>query len=415
MKWKKNQNLKPEIILKKLEELKQVNSDGSVSFSAFEYQNAMAALYSMVDFPKQFISLQNTNILKSAVSRAAKIGILNKDTVLNELKELTKIELSKKENKYSVLTSISMGLPLPIKSIKIGESNIKFYAHVYPKKYSTRIETLEHVNKTRKEKITELTPNQYTKIIISTKAKNELEAANKALNDFDLLRAIFCLFSNSGMELIGDQFSPINKIRLGEFHTVHNASGKNVNSSRYWFEPNYKIANIFRLQPNAVNNFEKNIKWCIKRLSECKYSEKLNNALLRYVRALDERDQNVALLQIWGALESLTAYEENNKGNLPRRCSFLYEDSEYHKQILEHLREYRNQSVHAGIRSEEVKNYCYQLQGYFFQLILFHLHRVNEFSTLAEANHFLDQPVNVEDLKKKKELLEKAIKYRQGE
>lgn len=415
MNWKKkNQNLKPEVILRKLEELKQVGNDNSVSFSAFEYQNAMAALYSMIDFPKQFISLQNIGILRNAVSNAAKLSKIDKDTVLNELKQLAKNELSKKEVKFNILTSFSMGLPLPIKNIKIGGSNIKFYVNDYPKKYLSRIDTLAYVNKKKVNQISELSPVQYTKIIITTKAKNELEAANKALNDFDLLRAIFSLFANSGMEIIGDQFSPINKIRLGEFHTIHNSSGKNINSSRYWFEPNYKQANIFKLQAKQVSRFEKNVKWCIEQLNKCKYSDKINNALLRYVRALDEKDQNVALLQIWGSLESLTAYEENSKGNLPKRCSFLYEDSEYHKQILEHLREYRNQSVHAGVRSEEVKHYCYQLQGYFYQLILFHLHRVNEFESLPEANHFLDQPVKIEEIKKKQELLEKVIKFRKG-
>lgn len=415
MKWKKNQNLKPEIILKKLNELKKVGSDNSVSFSSYEYQNAMAALYSMIDFPKQFISLQNSSLLKNAVSNSAKLGEINKDNVLNELKQLTKKELSKKEVKFNILTSFSMGLPLPVKSIKIGESSIKFYVNDYPKKYSSRIETMEYVNKNKINKITEFSSPQYTKIIITTKAKNELEAANKALNDFDLLRAIFSLFANSGMEIIGDQYSPINKIRLGEFHTVHDSSGKNLSINRYWFEPNYKQAIIFELQDKQVKLFTKNVKWCIEQLGKCRYSDKLNNALLRYVRAFDEKDQNVALLQIWGSLESLTAYEENNKGNLPKRCSFLYEDSEYHKQILEHLREYRNQSVHAGVRGEEVKHYCYQLQGYFFQLILFHLHRVNEFETLSEANHFLDQPVKLEELEKKQKVLEKVIKFRKGQ
>lgn len=257
MKWKKNQNLKPEVILRKLEELKQVGNDNSISFSAFEYQNAMAALYSMIEFPKQFISLQNISILKSAVSNTAKLGKIDKDTVLNELKQLAKKELSKKELTYNILTSFSMVSPLPVKSIKIAESTIKFYVNDYPKKYSSRIKTMEYINKNKIKKITEFDFSQYTKIIITTKAKNELEAANKALNNFDLLRAIFSLFANSGIEIIGDKYSPINKIRLGEFYTVHNSLGKNLSINRYWFEPNYKQATIFKLQDKQVKTISK--------------------------------------------------------------------------------------------------------------------------------------------------------------
>ena len=412
MNWKKNKNLKPEIILKKIDSIKSINEDGGVSYSGFEYQDSMAALYSMVNFPKQFISIQNTGLLSRAVSNVAKLGDLTKEKVLVELKSLAKQETAKREEKFSILTSVSIGAPLPIKNIKIGKSKIRFLQTDFPKKYITRKDSFKYVKRNKSD--FKLEPEQYTKVIISTKAKGKHEAANQCLNDFDLFRAALSLFANSSMELIGNQWSPINKIRLGGIHTIHDKTGKNMDPAMYWFEPNFVETVPFKLNTKNISRFRKNVKWVIKKLTECKYFDLLENALLRYVRALDESDQNVALLQIWGALESITAYEENSKGNLPKRCSYLYSEHKYHKQVLENLREYRNQSVHAGAKNEEVKSYCYQLQGYFIQIIFFHLHRVEEFSTLEEANGFLDQPVEIKELKHKRDLLNKAIKFRGG-
>jgi len=409
--WKSKKNLKPEILLKKLDELIKVGEDGSISFSAFEYQNNMAALYSMINFPEQSISMKNIILLKNSVSNAAKLGKIDKDNVLNELIKLNKEETSKQELEYNILTSISMDYQLPAEGLNIGKSNIKFFSDTYPLEFISRSETLKSINSKM-----EFEQKEYTKIIIKTKAKSEIEAINQSLDDLDLLRAIFSLFTNSIMMWrFTDMNSPINKIRLGQVHTIHDSSGKNINSTRYWYEPNYIENDIFTLQDPKKEVFEENVKFVIVQLEKCNYSQKIKNALLRYVRAFDEKNYNIALLEIWGSLESIIVPNESNKDNLSKRCSFLYKDGEYHKQILEHLREYRNQSVHDGIKNEEVKHYCYQVQSYFLQLILFHLHRVDDFKTLDEANNFLDQSTSIEKLEKEKKLLERVIKFRNGE
>ena len=69
------------------------------------------------------------------------------------------------------------------------------------------------------------------------------------------------------------------------------------------------------------------------------YNGRLIDALLRYVRALDGWDQELALTKVWAALESLVGVENARYDALVRRCSFLLENLDYHKQLLEHFRE----------------------------------------------------------------------------
>jgi len=409
--WKKR--FKPQVILDKISEIMNINEDGSISYSGFKYFELKATLYNMLTFPKHLTSIQNNGLVDRAITETVKSSSLTPNNLIKELQELFKKELNKKEKKYHLLSSISLVDPLPFKQINIGKSKIRFIASNYPKKYNDRKELIKKSR--RRYSMLQIPHAGYTNIIITTKSKSEHQAASQCLDDIDLLRSLMSIFANSGMEIVGNEWSPINKIRLGELHTLHKASGKNINLDTFWFEPNFEYINPYRLDTKKNKTFIKNIKWVIKQLEKCKYSNKLESALLRYVRAFDERDQNIALLHIWGALESITAYEENSKDKLPKRCAYLFSEYEYHKQILEHLREYRNQSVHAGDKNDQVKSYCYQLQGYFIEIIFFHLHRVNQFNTLEEANSFLDQPVEIKQLKYKRDLLNSVIKFRGGE
>lgn len=412
IKWKEKKNsLKPEIILNKIDKSIQVNEDGSISVDAFEYQNNIAALYSMISFPEQSIPIHNITLLQDAVSNVAKKAQVNKENTLKELQKLSKIENSKREFNYNILTSISIKYELPKEGLKIGSSTIKF-SKFFPHEFASRSESLTHLSS---EKLIE--QNNYTKVIIGIKAKTETEAFIKALNDLDLLRAIFSLFANDGMILIltRNPPKPINKIRLGQFHTIHNEMGKNISPSRFWYEPNFLETIIYSLNDDKKITFEKNVAYIISQLQKCNYQDKIKKALLRYVRAFDENNYNTALIEVWGSLELLTASNESNKDSLSRRCSFLFAETDYHKQILEHIREYRNQNIHEGLKNDEVKHYCYQAQSYLMQLILFHLAEVDKFNTLDEANKFLDLSTDINELNKQKELIEKAINFRKGE
>ena len=309
------------------------------------------------------------------------------------------------------MTSISINYELPSEGINIGKTNIKFFSE-YPPEFISRNKTLPYIKSEF-----ELEHLGYTKVIIEVKAKSEIEAINKALDDLDLFRSLLSFYSNNLMvfDFGSNTFSPINKVRLGQIHTIHNSSGKIINPKQYWYEANFIKNSIHSINSENIEDFSKKINFLISNFNTCKYSNKLKPSLLRYVRAFDEINYHVSLLEIWGSLEYLTASNENNKDNIIKRCSFIFQDSEYHKQILEHLREYRNESIHNGIKHDDVKYYCYQVQYYFSELILFHLNRTDLFSSLSDVNTFLDHSTNLDELNKKKSLLEKIIKYRNGE
>src|SRR5258706_13914367 len=104
------------------------------------------------------------------------------------------------------------------------------------------------------------------------------------------------------------------------------------------------------------------------------YKDVLHDALVRYVQALDESNQSSSLVKLVSALEILAVGRATTAEYdlvVKRAASIFVEDErDYHRQILEHLRESRNQLVHATT-DEETKTRCFQLQFYFFSMLRF--------------------------------------------
>lgn len=405
--WKKNKKLKPEIILEKIKSF-SILTDNVVSFKGYESYDAFPVLETMMDFPKTIDEVVRDSLLRTSVGIALKRNNLNsKISFIQILNEQIKRHLKAKENIYHILTSLSLTQPYPNRIITIDAVKIRLLKEGYPKKYKGRDKLIEKRVKDFKSKL-----NSYTDVIITTKAKTPAIAVTKCLRALDIIRAIWSFGANSAMELLGGQQGvPINKIKLGLAHTIHKNNGQLADGG-YWFDSNFGIVAPYKF--HSIKGFSRQFSSHLYQLEKSNYSEKLKDALQRYVRALDEKDSNTAFIKLWGAIESLVSPSHANYDLVTSRCSFLYSESDYHKQVLEHLREKRNQNIHIGELSIKSKIHCYQLQGYFRSLIEFHLAWVDEFKTLDDANKFLDLPTKLIDLKKKRVIVEDAIKFRSG-
>lgn len=402
--WKKNRNLKPSIILKKIDDEKKVE-DGRVSFSGFEFHDAIVAIESMINFPSIADDLDKHSIVEKTVWQVAKNPKIESCEFLSKLKNNILIELNRRDNVYYLLTSLSMNVSY-IRKIHLEDFVFRFYKDNFPNRFKGRKNL---ISKNRSNKETE--SSGYVKVVVELKAKSETIAANKAMKALDLLRSLFCIQYNSLSELIGSDSEPINKIRLGEFHTLHNDSG-NVFEDSFWYDPSYSKAKVHILEneKNVIRNIRKIIS-IFSKFDE-RYKNIIHDSLLRFVRAFDERNQNIAVLRSWGALESLAAPNENNCDSVTIRCSFIFEEYEYHQQILEHLREYRNRNVHAGQESAMAKSYGFQIQRYFKQLFIFHIRQQGNFKSIDEANKFLDLPADKEKILHLQSIVEKSISFR---
>ncbi|MEZ9189163.1 hypothetical protein AB4133_07540 [Vibrio sp. 10N.286.52.F8] len=404
-KFKTNKSLQPKVILEKLDSIKTV-VDGKVSFSSFEYHDAKAALESMIEFPKAAKDLNKSRLVSNAVREAAKASVIEESAFIKQVNQCIKDEFSSRPNTYYVLTSVSIS-NVGIRKIALDDCLFKFYKTNFPRKFKNRKDSILSKNSGSKE----VESLGYTKIVIEITAKSEQVAVSKGLRALDQLRSLYSLFLNNIAEHIGNEWEPINKMRLGEYHTVHREDGT-IYPDMFWYDPTYIYTSPVSSQ--HIGNIVKNIRYIIGKQKKLHHTYRalLNESLLRYVRAFDEQNQNIAVMRAWGALEGVAAPKESNCDSVTKRCAFLFDEPEYHKQILEHVREYRNKNVHAGEESNTAKNHGFQIQRYFKQLILFHIHHAGHFDRISDANAFLDLPTNKTKLLANHKIIQKALQFR---
>jgi len=247
---------------------------------------------------------------------------------------------------------------------------------------------------------------------VSVVARSPFEAAEKALDRLDFIRGIWNLWINRGesIRISSGKRIPVNNILLGPIHTLHNRDGKLATES-WWYEPQYQgVIKPFN-DKSKINNMCKYMTNFRRLLKKSNYASDIIQAVLRYVRALDYRDWDVSFLRLWSVLEFLTGTLSDRYEVTIRRASYMFSNREYNRQILSHLRDYRNKSVHAGSESSEIELLMYQLKNYVEVLLAFHVRNKFKFSSIADAAEFLDLPNDLDLIDRKIGKLRYARKF----
>lgn len=404
VKWKKNDRLKPQVLMDKLKGIATVNVDGQVSYSAFEKQEIDSVILTMLEFDEEFSSSTIQKTYLEAQAECVKNQSFSKDCFLSALNSAVVRHIARPEKSYVMVTSISIDGGFPIKRFDTSKSTIRCYPKGLPKKYSGRLShAWDHDS--------EALPSHYCPVTVTVKSKDKMDAFRLALYELDFFRGIHSLLINPHAEMNFGRVSQssLNRVMLGGLHSLHDLDGKIVDESLYWYERPYEVLKFRPLKKREA--IAKASRSLVKKLSLHSEGYKIKAAIVRYVRAYDETDRNIVIQKLWATLESLVSPSENNTALIVRRCSFMFDEREYHAQILEHLKEYRNRYVHTGYEVDNLDYHCYQLQMFFRQAVLFYLGNYKIFSTLSKANAFLDLPSGFDELMHLKRSVIKALKY----
>lgn len=407
-KWVEKSENSVNVLAKQLETYKIYDSAGQhEGWQGFEFDDYFVAIESYLIFDNQIPQSARSTILYKAINSAAKTEKLSTKGILRNVSKEENLYLKKPKQEFVLVTSISAKYFDEFKKVNRRNKSIIF-SRSLPKRFDQK----KTIREWKLYKLGDL-PTTYTSVRISVKARSESEAFNSAIDELDLLRGIWNLklnkdiifgFSRTGAE-------PINEITLGPVHTLHFPNGKSAtNDTTFWYEPDYieKNTDISR-EWSKIIPFERKIR---KHLSNHVYRTDMEDALRRYTRAFDYRDFHISFLELWILLEKLTATTNAQYEKMVKRIAFLYEDLELHRQILQHLRLYRNSNIHSGQRSERISKYVYQLKRYVEAVIFFHLSNYFKFHSLEETASFLDLPSDSTLLRDRVKLLNKGLKFR---
>ncbi|STO91737.1 hypothetical protein [Fluoribacter dumoffii] len=373
VKWKTQS---PSKILEKIFEMAEVEKDGSVVF----YSNSFELL--PFDYIKDSIKFSSDNIddndKDELVIKAVRYCVLNKKLNPDDFLDQISIEAKKINRKYenkNLITSLSVS-KLPFREIQVFESKIKFYKRI-PRKFHSREQILKklHTNTVQDQ--------HYYKCIVSTLTdSNEIGIHLKNLN---ILRALFSLYNNYSFQMFtGLQKTPINRVCLGPFHTLHNSNGEPLGN-----EVGYELKFI-ELEAIEIKQFKSLFSKIIDKIEKSPYKEELKNSLVLYVKALDDYDANISLVLLWNALDKLTNECPGNYDKIIDRSKIIFGNNSHHSQVITTLKNVRNDYVHNMSHNKKARSYCYELQIYFKFIFFLHLSNLSHLNSMKEALTTID-------------------------
>ncbi len=404
--WKSQYD--PGLIVDKLDQLRINHKDGTVSFRGFEFSDLTVLLCSMVDATPGVPDYAHHQMIRQAAFDIAKQGKITPKRLVSKIAKLEKEYLGRSLERFHLVTTVSLYERATLKNININGCKVVFRPHLGKDYVKVREEVLEHAKYSWEAGL----PTNYMHVKVSLLARSDAEAFNVALDALDLLRGIWNLFLNRGTWLrrSSGKRSPVNHIVLGPLHTLHKMDGKPATDA-WWYDPEYRGA----VRPHDLqNSIEKLTKYFItvrRLLKRSSYGLELADAIRRYTRALDQTYWEDSFLRLWGVLERLTDTGKEGYPVTIKRASFLFAEREFHRQMLSHLRDHRNRTVHAGRDSDNIETLVYQLKRYVEALIEFHLRNIFRFDSLRSAAEFMDLPHDIALLSDKIKQLSNARKF----
>lgn len=405
MEWIKG--FEPELIIGRLRDLRKLDGD-KVSFNGmFEMRHNLALLKSMIEPPPAIPIDIADQLVERATFAAAKTHRFNSEDVILCIEKAFKGHLGKRPKASSLVTTLSLSkanLPPPI---PIRGCTVTFFSALPGELGPAR----EKAAKDFKDVVRHKERRDYAWVVAETTAKSSREAASACLNAIDLMRGMWNMAATSPARMtLSGRPDPINAITLGELHTLHKEDGSIVDKM-CWYERDYcedqKLYN-YGHRDFAVRTYADRI---LARLQESNYRDEMEEAIIRYVRALDCPDYDVAFTRLWQILEHLTCTIASYDTTI-KRVSFLYDDWKYARQVLRHLRAHRNAIIHKGLAHRDTETFVYQLKGYVEAIIRFHLGSKPVFRNLADAAEFLDLPTDLEKLRERLDMHTRALTYR---
>lgn len=404
VKW--NKGFQPEVIVSKLSSIRTLDGE-QVSFNSFDYEKLITALKSMIDVDENISTEVSNELIVKGFHEASKKPKLTKEAIISSIKKVIREHLSKPDEKFSLVTTLNIRNTDDLPTYKINNCSLFFYKKL-PQKYKQTRQIFLKLASTWL--IGKDDPFSYY-LVVHTHEKSSHDAVAKMLDTVNLLRGIWNLHTNPTLLIsFGGQKKPINQVQLGPIHTLHNKYGKKINDI-YWYEPNYfkeRSLVAFSDRSYITLEFTKNVR---KALNKNPYRNDVEKAIIRYVDALDSQDYNSVFLKLWSILEYLTHTMKDSYDKTIKRASFHFKDRDYDTQVLKHLRQYRNKSVHLGVGDSDIDIHVYQLKGYVEQLLRFHISNFYNFSTLEDAAKFMDLPHDINALNKQIELYQNGIKF----
>jgi hypothetical protein len=404
--WKSgcNRNL----LLSKIANARTVES-GGCSFNSAKYEFWLPVLSSAVQTDVAAASLKDRCISQSLSD--ASLTLNDPDAFLLRCEHAYDVLSGRPKSAYLLYTTITYSGPKLIDWIKDDSHKI-----VWPSKTAKLIRKAVDARndlefyRTNAKVASE--GDGLTPLLVHVSGYDALDAFETANDCIDRFRGMVNLLVNSTNTInpFGRLAQPhaVNRVRRGPMHTVHHPDGS-LATETLWYEPRW-VHDQPTVKFTDSQNFARKLRGWWGKLQDNPIRDFTGDALLRYCRALDLHEADAALLGLWQVLERMTGTDRYD--HLVSRITRLFRDHEDAREIANHLRIRRNQTVHSAHNIQgEAHVILHQAELLAGQILFFCLKNGGKLESHGELTEFLDLPLDERKLARHRQLTDYFIKY----
>jgi hypothetical protein len=316
--------------------------------------------------------------------------------------------LKKPEKTMVLLASVSIMMKEVSRRRLLGEARAIFSKSVPSAFRSPSLRDLAALNQIPDH------PDSYMKVRVVMPSRSVGDAVERGFISLDLVRGIWNYalgFRRYRLSFGGSPNKAFNRILLGPRFSVHSESGDVAGEGLGIIEGFQEVASVSTTRDvDFVLSRERVIR---EKLRYIPYRKEIERAFVRYVRALDEREQGSCFLALWGLIEMLTGTLDARYDTTVKRAASLFTPLEPRRSVLQHLRVYRNGMAHSGRETELGELLVAQAKGFVEELFNFHLAQGRFFASFDEACQFLDFPEDNDRLRRQIRLRKRALFLRE--
>jgi hypothetical protein len=401
----KNDRIDLNVVASQLEVGKQPQN-GRLAYDGSAFDVASGALFTAIGFADEVSDSGRQRIIREALFSLKPESAITRKSLMAALARHEAKYLALPMDRFALLTTIAVKFGRHLRPINKDRVKLRF-ADTIPRGFDRK--PFEEIHSWPKVADVE----DYSWAVILIDARSNYEAFERGLRELDYWRGMwnFALTRNT---ISRDSSSPLPlaDIGLGPVHTVHHARGAAVGGT-FWYQPAFypQPAVDVKRDWNHVSAEVRRIRRLHQRSS---YPEMLREVFIRYARALDGVDFDSTFLKLWSLFEMLTVTTNARYDQSVERALFVFEEQELNRTVLEHLRDYRNATVHDALSTDLAHDFSWQLKQYVDALIKFHLFWSNRFTSVMEAGSFLSLPKDSDALRKRIATARQALRYLAG-
>lgn len=384
--WREHMN--PDPILSRLNRAVRLG-EGTVKVEDLTFLAEMAVLVRMLNIKD--LALEDLSALVSTAVYSVALenrGQIARNTLEAALAKYIDTFRRRPEKKFAMVTSISVSPGSLRARRRVGGCTLLCDADTsrFPVKDETLLPKISPY-------ASQVRVPHYAGVVVHVSARSLHEAFARSEERLCELRGIWNWLINfrRRTHYFGTLPNPINQVRLGPVHTLHEPDGALI-PDRFWIDRHCETSlTPFDFSTDKGKKVLEGEKRFRRKLARHAHRDFIWQCMRRYAQILDSAAFERAYAELWGLLETLTLTHRAHYDTTVRRAGFSWRDQTYARAELEHLRECRNDMVHAGTPQHDSYDLVCRLRKYCEQLLLLWMVEFGQYPT-DEVKLRLDAP-----------------------